>query len=127
MYQPQSNKIFLIRAFKIGYGHWASSSGLPSGYNIEALFLILNSQQPDSTLYFECTGNNKNNFVSKDPNCEGQRNLANLGYIYNKPPGEFRTPLYRCYGSGDHMISTSANCEQRDIKNEGLLGYVYQV
>jgi len=112
-------------------GHWASSLTLPAGFTIESNFTILNSPDFDTTLYFECTENGLNNFVSKDPKCEGKIVLSLLGYIYNNPVGKFKTALYRClvpngtpFIPNDHFISTKVKCEQKRLINEGLLGFV---
>jgi len=113
-------------------GHWASSLILPpAGFTIEGTFKILNSPDSDTTLYYECTTNGLNNFVSKDPKCEGQTVLSLLGYIYKIPIGKFTIPLYRCFVPNgtpfipnDRFISIDINCEQKGLKNEGLLGYV---
>ena len=113
-------------------GHWASSLVLPpAGFTIEATFKISKYSDSDTTLYYECTANGLNNFVTKDPKCEGQIVLSLLGYIYKNPIRNFTTPIYRCFipeGTpfipNDHFISMDINCEQKGLKNEGLLGYV---
>ncbi len=92
--------------------------------------MILKSKSPYATLYYECSyyEYTRNNFISSNPNCHGQRVIGELGYIYDTPGGSFSTPIYRCYipdGSKDHFISLDINCEQDGFIMERLLGYVY--
>ena len=128
--QGKIKTIVLYRGLRRSNGHWATTGILPAGYNWEASFLILKSKSQNATLFYECSyyGFTRNNFISSNPGCHGQRVIGELGYIYDTPGGSFSTPLYRCYipdGSKDHFVSLDENCEQEGFIMERKLGYVY--
>ena len=83
-------------------------------------------------LYACTTGND--DFVSPDPNCEGQqaqrRDLSQIGvaeagdFSVFTNGGSGRVPLYRCVvtGVGDHFLANDPGCEGQTV--EALLGYL---
>ena len=83
-------------------------------------------------LYACTTGSD--DFVSPDPNCEGQqaqrRDLQQIGvaeagdFSVFTSGGSGRVPLYRCVvtGVGDHFLTNDSGCEGQT--KEALLGYL---
>lgn len=111
------DEVTLIRSWRAGQGHWASVQAAPRGFIPEQRFTI---RLTGSNALFSC-GIGDHNFVSHDPNCEGQTLLGFLGYADNDATGT-RTPLYRCFTGGSHFISVDPACEGQ--QTEGLLGWV---
>jgi hypothetical protein len=59
-------------------------------------------------------------FASPDSNCEGTRSEGMLGYMSTTTG----TPIYRCYGGGQHLITTNrAECTNNGFTVETTLGY----
>ncbi len=111
----------LVRGYKAGRGHWASTRILPDGMVPEQAFRLHREPQPSSIPLFECMVGN-DSFVSKEQSCEGQQPMGPLGYISTQP-FDGAVALYRCFSkaAGDHMISPDPNCES--YETEHLLGY----
>ncbi|MBX3228501.1 MAG: hypothetical protein KF837_14370 [Labilithrix sp.] len=112
-----ADKITLIRSFRPGHGHWASVRQAPRYFTPEVRYTIrLHGQRA----LFAC-GFQRHNFLSLDPNCEGQVQQGFVGYADQNAQGT-RQPLYRCNAGGDHFITTDPGCEGHVM--EGLLGWV---
>jgi hypothetical protein len=111
----------LVRAFKKGSGHWATTRKLPDGFAEEQVYRLSRDPLPGSTMLFECMAGS-DSFVSKAASCEGQQPMGPLGYIRTEP-FDGGVALYRCYSAqaGDHMISPDPACES--WVTESLLGY----
>jgi len=61
--------------------------------------------------------------TSIDSNCEGQRIIGLIGYVYTSPPAGSSQIIYRCrMNHGDHFDSPSSNCEGQIA--EGPIGYL---
>lgn len=110
-----------------GYDHRGSTGALPSGYRMEGVFGYLSfTNEPNTRILMSCQLN-WDEFLSLDPNCEGQQVLRPLGWIWTQPPaGVPYQAIYRCLilSSGEHFTSVMNNCEGEGIRNEGLQGYV---
>lgn len=105
--------------------HKAMTTQVSSGYRAEYSpgSMLANPETGTRALY-SCQIS-WDEFVSTDPNCEGQRKLGALGYVYTSAPaGVMSSPLYRCIipANGDHFISHQSNCE--GYTPEGLLGHL---
>jgi len=111
----------LRRGYAASKGHRASSRLLPSGFTVENSWKLLHDPQPNTTLLFECQVG-QHSLLTPYANCENLTPLGPVGYIYNQPAAG-RVALYRCYvsQSGDHFVSSTANCE--GTTTERLLGY----
>ena len=111
----------LVRGYKGGRGHWASTRLLPDGFAEEQVYRLSYSPQPGSIMLYECMLGD-DNFVSKSADCEGQQPMGPLGYIA-EAPFDGGVALYRCYSESaeDHMIAHDPNCES--YETEKLLGY----
>lgn len=114
-----ADRITLIRSFRPGRGHWASVRTAPGGFTPEVRYTIRLSGQ---RALFAC-GLGHHNFLSNDPNCEGQVQQGFVGYADQNAAGT-RQPLHRCLvgANGDHFISTDPGCEGQ--LTEGVLGWV---
>ena len=111
----------LVRAFKLGQGHWATTRRLPDGFAEEQVYALHREATAGTTMLFECVTGAGMNFASTSSSCEGQEPMGPLGWIHTEPV-EGSVALYRCNsGAGDSMISPDPNCES--YQTEGLLGY----
>ena len=111
----------LVRAFKAGRGHWATTRRPPPGFVEEQVYALHYSPQPGTIMLYECMDGD-DSFVSKEQSCEGHQPMGPLGYIHTQMvPGG--VALYRCVSSSgaDHMISSEPGCE--GYTTEHLLGY----
>ncbi|MBC3920328.1 hypothetical protein H8L32_22885 [Undibacterium sp. CY18W] len=87
-----------------------------------------------TTLLYRCVvpnGGGQDHFASQDPNCEGQLNEGNFGYVF-KAPRLGLVPLYRYYAhpngfsQNDHWINKATqNLMPTEYGLEGIIGYVY--
>ena len=111
----------LVRAFKVGQGHWATTRRLPQGFAEEQVYALHREAKAGTVMLFECITGSGMNFASTSSNCEGHEPMGPLGWIHTEPV-EGSVALYRCNsGAGDSMISPDPNCEV--YQSEGLLGY----
>ncbi|GAA4037348.1 hypothetical protein GCM10022247_73970 [Allokutzneria multivorans] len=79
-----------------------------------------------TTGIYSCLNGNTDQFLSKDPGCEGKQNsiLHTEGWLYNTPPTAPSTPLYRCRAGGSHYTATTEACDGKaGAVSDGLLGY----
>ena len=111
----------LVRGYKAGRGHWASTRLLPDGFVEEQVYRLHHDQQPGTVMLYECM-QGQDSFITTKMDCEGQQPMGPLGFISTEPVNG-GVALYRCHSSaaGDHMISPDPNCESYDT--EELLGY----
>jgi hypothetical protein len=112
----------LRRFYNPQRGHWTSTRRPPEGFKEEAAWRLRREPLPGQKMLYECQVGS-HNLISAEANCEGLRPLGPVGGIFTEN-GPGRTALYRCYvpsGSGDHFVSTAANCEGQRL--ESLLGY----
>ena len=111
----------LVRAFKAGRGHWATTRKPPAGFAEEKAYALHYAEQPGTVMLYECMKGD-DSFVSKDSSCEGAQPMGPLGYIHTGPVAN-GVALYRCVAgnNSDHMISPEPNCES--YNTEELLGY----
>jgi hypothetical protein len=72
---------------------------------------------------YSCKNGEKDYFVSRDANCEGQRVIGRNGYAYAEAvPALHLVPLYRCFTGSDHFASQDPGCEGQIT--DKLLGYL---
>jgi hypothetical protein len=116
----------LQRAYSPAHNtHWVSSAAIPPGWFSEfVLGFVLKRAGSGRVALYSCRAGSADQFLSRDPSCEGQAKLGQEGWLYTAaPPGVPAAPLYRCLRPGlGHFASTAANCEGQ--RPEGLLGYV---
>jgi hypothetical protein len=105
--------------------HWVTSGFVPPGFGLEGtLGYLPMTHQPGTEALFSCQAglDGLDQFVSRDPACEGHFVLGPDGWIYTSPiAGKKIVPLYRCYTGSDHFVSNDAKCELS--MTEGQLGY----
>ena len=80
------------------------------------------------------TADGRDHFVSKTTSCDGNgaANLRTLGYVADKPTGEFpvkTAPLYRCFDSAakDHCVDSDMSCSHCGGTVQELLGYGFVI
>ncbi|GLH95409.1 hypothetical protein Pa4123_06810 [Phytohabitans aurantiacus] len=102
--------------------------GVPAGYQAqETLGMLPQVEQPGTVPLYACeiTGEG---FTSTSATCEGQRKLAQLGYIYTAPPqGLPSAAMYRCLARAgtEHFDTLDSTCGE--YETEQLIGYVVAV
>jgi hypothetical protein len=117
--------------------HWVTTGFVPSGYRLEETLGYLLTGSPAGVFPYQSNGGGVRalygcqlssqplwsyQFVSTDPNCEGQATFGAQGWIYSSPPSGISTrALYRCRDGADHFVSTDPGCEAQ--VTEELLGY----
>ncbi|WP_052319003.1 hypothetical protein [Streptomyces pluripotens] len=104
--------------------HRSTTWNVPSAFKEEGVLgkLYMKPVAGTRPLYMCQVG--KDTFTSQDVNCEGQRYVTRLGWIYaSKPSGVSTRPIRRCtvLGSGEHFDSINMQCEGQH--QEGILGY----
>jgi len=111
----------LVRGYRDGWGHRASTRDLPPGFVEEQAYLLERSGQPNTTLLFECEVGD-HSLLTSDPGCEGLPPLGPVGWIHDAP-GAGRVELFRCYvaSTGDHLLSPDPACEGQTV--EQSLGF----
>lgn len=105
-------------------GHWATSRRLPPGFAQEgAGWGLLREPAPGLQLLYSCLAG-LHNILTLDPNCEGLHPMGPVGYAATNPVVGTTIPLHRCRvaSSGDHFVSSDANCEGQTL--ESVLGHV---
>jgi hypothetical protein len=102
--------------------HWVTSAAVPAGGTYEAtLGYLLETGGAGRVALYSCRAGG-DQFLSRDPGCEGREPLGREGFLYEAAPAaEESVPLYRCL-AGDHFASSDPGCEGR--RTEGLLGYL---
>ncbi|MDH6113820.1 hypothetical protein P3T36_005668 [Kitasatospora sp. MAP12-15] len=104
-----------------GPEHLTTTGTAPAGYYLEgSLGFVYTGQAAGTAPLYACEVGT-DTFSSRAADCEGQRYLGLLGYVYTAPPAGVATrPLMRCRAA-DHFDSNDVNCEGQII--DGLLGY----
>ena len=112
----------LVRGFRSGQGHRASTRGLPEGYAHEQSYLLHREEQPGTAMLYECLVGS-HTLLTREPACEGLHPMGPVGWAWTSEQ-DGAIPLYRCsIGAGaDHFVSPEANCEGQTT--EQLLGWV---
>jgi hypothetical protein len=105
--------------------HRTTTWNVPPAFTQESVLgkLYMAPHAGTSPLYMCQIG--KDTFTSRQADCEGQKYLTRLGWIYAaKPSGVSTRPIRRCrvLGSYEHFDSVDMSCEGQD--KEGVLGYV---
>jgi len=113
--------------------HWVTTGYVPSGYRFEETLGYLLMAGPAGVFPYQSPGGGMQTlygcvltsfptyqFVSLDPNCEGQIPGGSQGWIYSSQQSGTQA-LYRCRDGADHFVSPDPGCE--GWVNEGLLGY----
>ncbi|MFR9797717.1 hypothetical protein ACL02U_17690 [Streptomyces sp. MS06] len=113
-----------LTRYNDGTDHRSTTWNVPSRFNKEGVLgkLLMKPASGTRPLYMCQVG--KDTFTSMDVNCEGQKYLTRLGWIYRtKPSGVSTRPIKRCtvLGSGEHFDSVNMQCEGQH--QEGILGY----
>lgn len=127
---PQPNSLSFDRYYSSSQNlHWVSAGYVPTGvgyYYEQTLGYLLMAPQPGMSGIYGCHGSYGGlyQFVSTDPNCEGQFVNGLNGYLYTSQPDPNVIPtqaLYRCRSGADHFVSPDPYCE--GTVTEYLLGY----
>ena len=104
--------------------HWVTTKPVSGDYAYEfSLGFLLTTPGPGRTAIYGCRSGAADQFLSKDPGCEGQVPLGVQGWIEEARPDAPSAGLYRCLRPGiAHFASNDANCE--GFPSEGRLGYI---
>jgi hypothetical protein len=98
-----------------------------AGYRYEGVqFLLLDRAMRGTVALRDCqiTGLPRQ-FISVDPNCEGQSSAGILGYAFTAP-GPGRKALVRCFSEagGVHLLTANpAECDAAGYRREMVVGY----
>ncbi|MCP3802736.1 hypothetical protein NLX83_26025 [Allokutzneria sp. A3M-2-11 16] len=90
------------------------------------LWHLADAPADNTTGIHSCRNGASDQFLSKDPGCEGKQNsiLQTEGWLYNAPPAAPSTPLYRCRVGGTHYTATTEACDNKaGAVSDGLLGH----
>lgn len=112
----------LTRSYFASRGHWASSRVAPPGFVAEQSWKLFRDDTPGTRLLYECAAGT-HNFLTTAVNCEGQRPLGPVGFIYTASHPN-TVELFRCRvgaAGTDHFVSTSSSCEGQTL--ESSLGF----
>ncbi len=124
-WNAQPTTVPFNRYWQSGVGHWVTTGWVPYGYNLEETmgYLFMGYGSGTVAVYGCIVPGSNDQFVSPDPNCEGQYIYGLDGWIYdpNQQPPSGTQALYRCYTGIDHFVSTDPGCEGQ--VTEFLLGY----
>ena len=112
----------LVRGFRSGWGHRASTRGLPSGFAEEQFYRLPREEQPGTVLLYECLVG-KHTLLTREPDCEGHHPMGPVGWAWTSEQSG-TVPLYSCSinGGADHTVSPESGCEGQQTL--GLLGWV---
>jgi hypothetical protein len=117
-----------VHRFFTGRDHLYTTNiyeGQQFGFQYDGVgFNLAQNAGPNLAPVFRCfTGSS--HFVSRDGNCEGQRNEGLLGFVSASPSPQMPTALTRCFNGISHLITTNAQeCYQAGYHVEGTLGFV---
>jgi hypothetical protein len=134
-YSPQAAVLPLVRYYNRGdLDHWTTTNffapagpeniAAPPGYRPDELIgYLYDTPRPGTAPLYSCLVGASDHMLSRQADCEGQRQLGIQGWLYAVlPRGLYVKPLYRCLVGADHFVSTQENCES--FQTEGLLGWV---
>jgi subtilisin family serine protease len=113
-----------VYRFWNGRDHITSTATSISGYQREAMLgSVRTSPEAGTRPIYQCLVGGWDYMTSIDSNCEGQRIIGLIGYVYTSPPAGSSQIIYRCrMNHGDHFDSPSSNCEGQIA--EGPIGYL---
>ena len=113
----------LVRGYRPGDGHRASTRDLPAGFAEEQAWLLEREELPGTTLLFECEAGD-HSLLSTASSCEGLLPLGPVGWIHDAA-GPGLVELFRCYvpSTGDHLVSPDPGCEGQTT--ESSLGFAW--
>jgi hypothetical protein len=122
---PQAPPGALHRYWSSSTGtHWVTPTPVTGDYAYElSLGFLLTRPAPGRSAIYGCRAGGADQYLSKDPGCEGYTRLGTYGWIEDERPSAPSAPLYRCLRPGiAHFASGDAGCEGHT--SEGRLGYV---
>ncbi|HKH13283.1 MAG TPA: hypothetical protein VKA47_01370, partial [Solirubrobacterales bacterium] len=106
--------------------HFTTTGGVGAAYRFQSnLGFLLNQQLPGTVPLYSCSAN-RDQFLSRDPECGGAKRRGLVGWAYSKPSaGIPNRAIYRCRRrDGERFVSAKATCRRSSNVNEGRLGYV---
>src|SRR5829696_87783 len=106
--------------------HFTTTGGVGAAYRFQSnLGFLLNQQLPGTVPLYSCSAN-RDQFLSRDPECGGAKRRGRVGWAYSKPPaGIPNRAIYRCRRrDGERFVSAKVTCRRSSNVNEGRLGYV---
>jgi eukaryotic-like serine/threonine-protein kinase len=112
-----------LTRYNSGPDHASLTSSPPSGYHSEgSLGLLYTTGAAAGTHPIYACWFGTDEFTSLRADCEGQRVIGLLGWVYDSAPADPAThPLMRCKLGGEHFDSNDTHCEGQEV--EALLGY----
>ncbi len=122
--KPPRQTLALSRHIKTGTDfHFSGTSrvGAPAGFTAEntgGLGKLLAKHEQGAVELFACRLNTtEDHMTSRASDCEGQKMLGSLGYIFKDKPADVAVlPLYRCIYKGQHFDSVHSNCEGQKVE-----------
>ncbi|WP_281904608.1 LamG-like jellyroll fold domain-containing protein [Phytohabitans aurantiacus] len=104
--------------------HYTGSTSAPvrDGYRFEGtLGTLVTAEHPNTLVLYSCRVQ-EDYFTSRDPACEGQTVVGEIGRVYTQQPTNLPTvAVYRCWINYDHFETRRSDCEGGT--NEGVIGY----
>lgn len=103
-----------LSRYVAGSAHWLSSGAPPAGFQLEsALGYLPSPSAPGTVGLYGCLTDGGGQLLSTDPDCEGGREVEQLGALYDPAAASSPAtlPLYRCSAGSDHWASTSPACD----------------
>ncbi|MFB9627401.1 LamG-like jellyroll fold domain-containing protein [Nonomuraea helvata] len=105
--------------------HLTGTASVPPGYHFDGSYgLPAPEGAADTRVLYSCLYQEKDQFTSMDPNCEGHRKLGEHGRVYLNPPKDVPTiALYRCAVTKtlENFDSSDPTCGGETVK--GPLGF----
>jgi Domain of unknown function (DUF1906) len=106
--------------------HFATTGAVGAAYHFEGnLGFLYTDQRPGTIPLFSCT-EQQDQFVSREADCGGARELGRIGYAYAERPADVASrEIFRCRRSnGERFVVASPTCRGATNVNEGSLGHV---
>ena len=109
-----------------GGEHVTLTWGAPSNYRFESSLgqVYKTGAMAGTHPLYECIAGGVDNFTSPASNCEGQKMVGLLGWVYDSAQSNPPTvPVVRCTTTvgGEHFDSNDPGCEGQHV--EGVIGY----